>query len=122
MKHRLELGAAGNILRAAQQETAAALRGSEGREALLETKRQIDLALRCLALCQTYQIHPDSEIDVLPWPSTAYGEFALFDLDESGMPTSARPLHLAGRELSCGAGDLVVRVRHGFNLPEGEKK
>ncbi|NVD99766.1 hypothetical protein [Massilia sp. BJB1822] len=117
MKHRLELGAASTILRAAQQETAAKLRGAEGREALLETKRQIDLALRCLALCQTYQIHPDAAIDVLPWPSTAYGEFALFDLDESGVPTSERSLHVDGRELTCGAGDLLVRVGHVFNLP-----
>ena len=89
---------------------------ADGDVAWLENKRQIDCAIECLALCETYQIHPDSTVLTLPWPQDRFGEFQLIEIDESGHPLLEQQAILNEVPLTLGPGDLVIRVGHSFNL------
>ena len=86
MKHPVQFNFVIDLLKDKQKNIVEALRHSNGDVAWLENKRQIDCAIECLALCETYQIHPDSIVLTLPWPQDRLGEFQLIEIDESGHP------------------------------------
>jgi hypothetical protein len=116
MKHPVQFNFVIDLLKDKQKNIVEALRHSNGDVAWLENKRQIDCAIECLALCETYQIHPDSTVLTLPWPQDRFGEFQLIEIDESGHPLLEQQAILNEVPLTLGPGDLVIRVGHSFNL------
>lgn len=116
MKHPVQFNFVIDLLKDKQKNIVEALRHSNGDVAWLENKRQIDCAIKCLALCETYQIHPDSTVLTLPWPQDRFGEFQLIEIDESGHPLLEQQAILNEVPLTLGPGDLVIRVGHSFNL------
>jgi hypothetical protein len=121
MKHRIKFEEVTKFLREWQQQTEEELRETHGAEETLTRKRQIDRAIACLELCQTYQIHPDSEVIVLPWPVEHFGGFDVVEVDECDHVTKGGPVRVNGNEVRLTAGDLVIRLGHCFNLPPDEK-
>ncbi len=116
MKHPVQFNFVIDLLKDKQKNIVEALRHSNGDVAWLENKRQIDCAIECLALCETYQIHPNSTVLTLPWPQDRFGEFQLIEIDESGHPLLEQQAILNEVPLTLGPGDLVIRVGHSFNL------
>lgn len=116
MKHPVQFNFVIDLLKDKQKNIVEALRHSNGDVAWLENKRQIDCAIECLALCETYQIHPDSTVLTLPWPQDRFGEFQLIEIDESGHPLLEQQAIINDVPLTLGPGDLVIRVGHSFNL------
>ncbi|MCL2310134.1 MAG: hypothetical protein FWC42_07670 [Proteobacteria bacterium] len=117
MKHRVKFDAVIRFLREQRDAVVEKLRTAEANSELLETKRQLDHAIKCLAFCERYQIHPDSETTTLPWPREAFGEFLVVDVDEMGNESSWTPVLANGEAVTLRPGDLIIRLRHGFNLP-----
>ncbi|MBX7228958.1 MAG: hypothetical protein K1X48_05080 [Burkholderiaceae bacterium] len=117
MKHRLSFDIVVRLLQERQRAAEDALRRTKGSEVALEEKRQLDRAIRCLALCENYQIHPDAEVIGMPWPGETFGEMLVVETDETGDKSSWRPVMVEGEEITLQAGDLVIRQKHVFKLP-----
>ena len=114
MKHRLTFDIVIGLLKERQSALANELRQTNGDQVTLEAKRQVDRAIACLNLCETYQIHPDAEVIVLPSPREAFGEFLVMDVNEMG--EVPRPVLQDGEPISLGIGDVVVRQSHPFKF------
>ena len=107
------------VLHTLQQERAnciAALRSQTDAEAALAYKQQLDAAIACLQWCERHQVSGNSPVQVLPFPSNAFGEYVLLEANESGdyLPEPVQDLHQ--QAIAPDAGDLIVRLGHVLNL------
>ena len=114
MKHELRFDRAIELLRRGQHQAVEQLRSNGGDEAARQAKRQLDLALRCLDLCERYQIDPKAKVTVVPWPAEAFGTLEVFDVGEDGL--AERPLIVDGHPLELAPGELIIHLRHVLNL------
>lgn len=114
MKHELRFDRAIELLRRGQHQAVEQLRSNGGDEAARQAKRQLDLALRCLDLCERYQIDPKAKVTTVPWPAEAFGTFEVFDVGEDGL--AERPLIVDGQPLELAPGELIIHLRHVLNL------
>ncbi|MDR2012626.1 MAG: hypothetical protein LBQ20_06240 [Rhodanobacter sp.] len=117
MKHPLKFDVVMQFLREQQNLIVKKLRTEKEHSEFLEAKRQLDRAIKCLAFCESHQIHPDSDVIQLPWPREAFGEFIVVDTDEMNSKPSWLPVVVNGKTVTLGPGDIVIRLGHGFNLP-----
>ena len=122
MKHRMRFDAVLPVLNAQQAAVVAQLReaGDAQREALLTLKRQLDQAVACLQFCEQHQIHPDAQVQMLPWPGEHFGGFVITEVNEDDHPVDTA-LTAGGAVLRLYAGDLLIEQGHGFNLPDAQE-
>ena len=112
MKHTLKFDDVLSFLQEQQRVVVEKLRATRGDSALLETKRQLDSAIRCLNFCESHQIDPDSEVFAIPYTRNEFDDFFIVNVYETNDISHGDPVTMSdGRPVTLGAGDLLVWMR-----------